>query len=434
MARKFLLTDIAVKAAKPRDKVYRLKDGSGLFLVVSPAGGKWWEFRYYYQGKDQTLSIGRYQDELGRTQISLSDARQVHRAAQEQLEDGVNPAAAKKAAALEIKTAGLTFAEAAESYLEHREALAKAGKLKGKDDNGSKLRLHVLKHLGAMPVAEISPKQILDVLLRIHADGREATVEKLRSIIRGVYQHAILRLGLDITNPTLELRYIPELKKSRPKPFRYAETPEALGRVLQALEPGRDGTVTQRAAWMLPRVFVRPSELAGALWGEVDLKSALWRIGGVRMKAGGAHTVPLSKQVLQQFEELKELTGDGVFVFPSVRTKGKWSGRITPESLRKVLTDLGFGKESLDGTTAHGFRHCASTFLRELGYDPRFVELQLAHSEQSSVAARYNHAEFLTERREMMQAWSEYLDKLRAEADGDTEEAGADVEGELLPA
>ena len=421
MARKNLLSDIAIKALKPGQKLRRVMDGGGLFVEVSPAGGKWFVFRYSYQGRQTALGLGGYPE------TSLADAREKHKAAQEQIAAGINPAALRKAAAIEKKTVGTTFSQVAESYLEHRQALAMAGKLRGKDDNGSKLRLHILSHFGPMPIADITPKQVLDILLRVHADGREATVEKLRSILRGVFQHAILRMGLAITNPTNELRHIGELKKSRAKPFRYAQTPEQLGRILFALEPGREGTITQRAAWLLPRVFVRPAELAGALWSEVYFKEALWRIEGTRMKAGGKHNVPLSKQARQHLEALKELTGDSPFLFPSIRAKGKWSGRITPESLRKALIDLGFGPESLDGTTAHGFRHCASTFLRELGHDPRFIELQLAHGERSKVAAHYNHADYIPERREMMQAWSDYLEKLRAEA-------AAEVEGELLPA
>jgi|GEM_PF-435779 len=417
MARKFMLTDVQVKALGPGEKLRRVPDGSGLFLAVDPRGNKWWEFRYAHLGRQTSIGLGSY------FEVPLAEARKKAALAREQLKEGKSPAAERKAVVAAEKTAGTTFAEVAASYVEHRKSLVLKGKLKG-DDTEDRLRCHVMKQLGPLPIAEISPKRVLDVLIGVHSKGKAATVEKLRSILRGLFRHAILRMGLAIHNPMNELKNIDELKTAPQKPFRYAETPEALGRVLLALEGIKNGTITERATWLAPHVFLRPSEIAGATWAEINFKEKLWRIDGGRMKMGGKHIVPLSKQVLEHLKELRALTGDGVFLFPSVRTKGEHSGRIRPESLRKTLIDLGFGPESLGGTTAHGFRHCASTFLRELGHDPRYVELQLNHVERKKVVRTYNHAEFLEKRAEMMQDWSHYLDQLilkaKAEADSST--------------
>ena len=417
MPRRFLLTDFQVKSLKPGLKPRRYSDGQGLFLLVTPSGCKRFEYRFRFHGRETSIGLGSY------PQTSLSEARAEHKVAAELLRQGTNPAAERKAVIAVEKTAGTTFAEVAASYVEHRKSLVLKGKLKG-DDTEDRLRCHVMKQLGPLPIAEISPKRVLDVLIGVHSKGKAATVEKLRSILRGLFRHAILRMGLAIHNPMNELKNIDELKTVPQKPFRYAETPEALGRVLLALEGIKNGTITERATWLAPHVFLRPSEIAGATWAEINFKEKLWRIDGGRMKMGGKHIVPLSKQVLEHLEELRALTGDGVFLFPSVRTKGEHSGRIRPESLRKTLIDLGFGPESLDGTTTHGFRHCAATFLRELGHDPRYVELQLNHVERKKVVRTYNHAEFLEKRAEMMQDWSNYLDRLilkaKAEADSST--------------
>jgi len=419
MAKENLLTDIKLKAlkSKPGEKLRRHKDGGGLFFVVHPSGRTWFEYRYNINGKKSSFGLGGYPD------VSIKEARDKHKAAKAQVVEGVDPAATKKAAIAAKKTEGTSFREVADSWLEHRKKLIKEGKLTGKDVWTGRLRNHLMPALGSKPIAEITSREILNVLLRVKDRGNEATVSKLRNILNGIYQHAKVRMGLTIGEPMNDLRRISELKRTSPaKHFRYADTPEKLGVVLAALESVKDGTLAQRAVWLAPRVFLRPDEIAGAMWSEINLEKRIWRVDKQRMKMKNDHIVPLSTQVIRHLAELKELTGDCEFVFPSIRTKGFFGGRLNPESLRKVLTDLGFGKQALSGgTTTHGFRHCAATFLRERGFNGEWIEIQMAHSKRNTVEATYNHASYLPQRYQMMQAWSEYLDQLaRAVADGDS--------------
>ena len=403
MAAKFLLTDIQVKALKPKEKLYRVKDGGGLFVVVLPKGSKRFEFRYSYQGKETAIGLGSYPD------TSLAEAREKHQAARNQLKkEGINPATAKQAIVQAEKAAGMTFAEAAASFLENRQSLKRIG------ETGRRLEFHILPVLGHLPLAEIKTPQLLEILVGIHKTGIEETARRCRMYISQIFQHAVVR-GWTAHNPARELERLPELQRTRkPQPHRYFKTPAELGRFLLDIEPGRNGSLVERALWMAPHVFLRSSELVGAMWSEFDFDNALWRIPGGRMKAGGAHYVPLSKQVLQHLTKLKELTGKGDFLFMG---RPGYQETINAESLRRALNRLGYGPNVLSGSCSpHGFRSCASTFLREEGHDPRFIELQLAHSERSKTVASYNHADHLPQRRKLMQAWSDYLDKLRVAA------------------
>jgi predicted CopG family antitoxin len=220
-----------VKSLKPGLKPKRYKDGQGLFLLITETGRKRFEYRFRFYGRESSLGLGSYPE------TSLAEARQQHQAALEQLRQGINPVAKRKAVVVAEKTAGTSFAEVAKSYVEHRKSLVLAGKLRG-DDTEDRLRRHLMKRFGPLPIAEIRHKQVLDFLMEIYSQGKAATVEKLRSILRGVFRHAILRMGLTITNPMLELKNIDELKGAPQKPFRYAETPEALGRILLASKSG----------------------------------------------------------------------------------------------------------------------------------------------------------------------------------------------------
>jgi integrase len=412
VAQKFILTDIQVKAAKPGEKLRRVKDGGGLFLVISPSGGKWWEYRYRLQEKETSIGLGSYPD------VSLADAREKHSDARKKVKAGINPAAERKAAAVEAKAAGMTFAEATASFLENRQNLKRIGEI------GRRLELYILPVLGKLPLAEITTPQLLELLVGIHKRGIEETARRCRTYISQVFQHAVVR-GWTPYNPTRELERLPELQRtSKPQPHRYFKTPAELGRFLLYIESRRDGSLVERALWLAPRVFLRSSELCGAEWREFDFSNALWRIPGGRMKAGGAHVVPLSEQVLQHLAELKKITGESDFVF-----MGRIGCRetVNPESLRMALRRAGYGPHVLSGnSTPHGFRSCASTFLREQGYDPHHIEAQLAHGKRSKIEAAYNHASYIPQRRELMQFWSDYLCKLR-------DEAAVEADSEPLP-
>ncbi|MDR1044950.1 MAG: site-specific integrase [Candidatus Adiutrix sp.] len=232
-----------------------------------------------------------------------------------------------------------------------------------------------------------------------------------------IFQYGIVK-GLAARNPAADLQGIPELRKTGPvKHQRAVKAPADLGRLLLALET-IDGTLAGKALGLAPYVFVRAGELAGARWAEVDLASSFWRIPAERVKMKGEHLVPLARQVKDRLTALHELTGGGPCLFPAL-TGGQ--APMNPESLRRALNRLGYGPGALVSHTTHGFKSVARTFLRERGFDPAWIEMQLAHGERNKVVAAYNHADYIPQRQTMMQAWADYLDELREAARAESE-------------
>jgi integrase len=402
------LTDIFIKNLKSGPKPVKYADGGGLYLVVTPTGGKLWRYKYDFEDRERLLSIGRYPI------ITLADARERLLAAKRELAAGRNPAAEKQEAKAARRAAQeaeiLTFEKAAGDYFQTRQGvyseksnLALLGRLKK----------HIFPALGAKPIADISATELLEVLTKVKATGREEMASRLRQYSGQIFKFA-MRKGWAKANPASALEGIPELKKTGPqKHQRAVRTPGALGRLLADMETYNDGIVGA-ALRLQPYVFLRSSELCRGRWMEVDFDDALWRIPAERMKAKADHLVPLARQVMERLETLRQLTSGNEFMFPS------WSGGqspITPESLWRALNRLGYGPTAFNGGhTPHGFRSAAATLLREKGYPGDWVEIQLAHAERDKIVAAYNHALYVPQRREMMQAWADYLDGLRAQA------------------
>jgi len=402
------LTDVQIRNFKPGPKLQKYTDGGGLILVVTPAGGKNWRFKFRYEGKEQTLSLGQY-PELG-----LKDAREKHFAARKQLMAGINPAAEKQAQKLAAKTEALTFEKAAVSFLEARREHGYAGR--ATDDILGRLQKHVFPALGTRPLAEITAPEILEAMLAIKRKGVQETAKRCRQYISQIFQYSIVK-GWVERNPAADLQGIYELRKTTPvKHQRAVKTPGELGRLLLAIETIKD-TLAGKALDIAPYVFVRASELACARWTEIDLASSFWRIPAERMKMKGAHLVPLARQVKERLEALHELTGGESCLFPA---KVGSQAPMRPESLRMALIRLGYGPGALISHTTHGFKSAASTFLRERGFDPAWIEIQLAHGERNKVVAAYNHADYIPQRQSMMQAWADYLDELREAARSDS--------------
>jgi integrase len=258
-------------------------------------------------------------------------------------------------------------------------------------------------------LGEITAREILEVLLAVRRQGIEETARRCRQYLSQIFQHAIVRGWAD-RNPAADLQGIPELRKIGPtRHQRAVKTPAELGRLLRDIESISD-TLAGKALGLAPYVFVRAGELAGARWAEVDLASSLWRIPAERMKMKGEHLVPLARQVKDRIEALHELTGGGPCLFPAL---SGGQAPMNPESLRRALDRLGYGPGALVSHTTHGFKSCASTFLREQGFNPAWIEIQLAHGERNKVVAAYNHADYIPQRQEMMQRWADYLDELK---------------------
>jgi integrase len=398
------LSDIFIRNLKPRLGQVKYADGGGLTLVVTPAGGKNWWFRFRFEGKEQTLSLGAY------PAVGLAEARKRHLTAKMELEAGRNPATEKQAAKVAQKAAALTFEQAAASFLEARREHGYEGR--ATDDIFGRLQKHIFPALGSRPLKEITAPELLGVLLNIKRQGIQETAKRCRQYLSQIFQHAIVK-GWTERNPAADLQGIHELKKTGPvKHHRAVKTPMELGRLLLALESIKD-TLAGKALDLAPYVFVRSSELSGACWAEIDMASSFWRIPAERMKMKGDHLVPLARQVKERLENLRELTGGGPCLFPSFV---KSQSPMRPETLRLALVRLGYGPGALVSHTTHGFKSTASTFLRERGFNPAWIEIQLAHGERNKVVAAYNHADYIPQRQRMMQAWADYLDELREAA------------------
>ena len=413
------LTDLIIRRLKPQEKVKKYADGHGLCFVVSPQGGRWWEYRFRFQGKARVLSLGQY------PVVTLAEARQKHLEARKQLEAGIDPAAEKRAKKIEVKAQATTFREVAEDYIEaRRESVSKYETERIK----MCMRNHLYPALGDRPIGEIDALEILEAVRAIRAKKNGANnmndaVQRCGNYAGHVFMHAI-RHKLARHNPVAELKGAPELKRIGPSKHQRSLTTEAdFGRLLADIaikaekHKDRDDYTALKALWLAPYAALRPGELAGGQWSEIDLEGAVWRIPPERMKMKDGHIVPLAPQVVEYLKALKEQTGWSKFLFPARQNDGKTS--INAESIRKCLNDLGYSKtHAAGGHTSHGFRASFSTLVREKGFASAdiHVELQLAHIKRNDVQAAYDHAKYIPERRAMMARWADYVDRLRSEA------------------
>jgi integrase len=380
------LNDLKVKGAKAGAKPYKLADERGLYLLIQPTGSKLWRFDYRHAGKRKTLAIGTYPDS------PLSIARKRLGEARAQLEDGIDPSAARQAAkaAHVAKTENSFEAIAREWFGKYSPGWAKSHA----DKIIRRLERDVFPWMGSQPIAEIEPKELLAVLRRIEARGKLETAHRAHQNCGQVFRYAVAT-GRAPRDPSGDLRGA--LAPWKPQHYATITDAKAIGELLRAMEGHSGSLVTASALKLSPLLFVRPGELRRAEWAEIDLDKAEWRIPAEKMKARVIHIVPLPDQALSILRELHPLTGAGRYVFPSVRTRREPMSENTVNAALRRL----------------GFRGMASTLLNEQGWNRDAIERQLAHGERDQVRAAYNYAEFMPERRKMMQAWADYLDRLR---------------------
>lgn len=390
------LTAQAVKAAKPKDKIYRSFDGGGLYLEVKPAGSKYWYLKYRIAGKEKRLFIGVY------PQKTLKEAREDRDDAKKLLGNGIDPSELKQQA----KRAG---AEVREDGFENvgREWFAKF-KPSWKENHSKRiirrLEADVFPWIGNRPCAEISAPELLTVLRRVEERGAIESAHRVKQTCGQVFRYAIAT-GRAERDPSQDLKgALPPPKKSN---FATITKPEEIGALLRAIYSYEGHFVTLCALRLAPLVFVRPGELRHAEWSEINFEGSEWRIPAEKMKMGAIHIVPLSKQAVAVLKEIEPLTGRGRFIFPSIRTRKR---PMSENTVLGALRRLGYSKEEMTG---HGFRSMASTLLNEQGWNRDAIERQLAHSERDGIRAAYNYAEYLPERKKMMQAWANYMDSLR---------------------
>lgn len=385
------LTDPRIKSAKPKERPYKLSDGAGMYLYVTPTGGRYWRLKYRFGGKEKTLALGVYPD------VTLARARKKRHAARELLDEGKDPGLAKKEAKRkEIMRANNTFEGVAREWHEqqsHRWTERHANKVM------SSLERNIFPSLGSRPIADIEAPELLDVLRVIERRGALATAHDVLQRCGAVFRYAIASCKASY-NPMADL-------KDALKPVKtthYASLSEQdLPEFLEKLDAYDGHKITQLAMRLLMLTFVRTVELRGARWEEFELEKQLWRIPAERMKQGVEHLVPLSDQAIDVLEELKPLTAHYDFVFPNRINIRK---PMSENTVLYALYRMGYHGKA----TGHGFRSTASTTLNEMQFPSDAIERQLAHGERDKVRASYNKAQYLDKRTEMMQAWADFLD------------------------
>lgn len=400
------LSDIKIRSLKggvkqdgtATSKAYKVTDEKGLYIEVKPSGSKLWRFKYRFGGKEKLLSVGIYPD------VGLKEARAKRDELRKQVAGGIDPSDLRKAEKL-VK-AGMDSFEfvAREWHSKH--------KVNWSESHASRtltrLQNDVFPWLGKKNIGEIKPPELLQVLRRVESRGALETAHRIHQVCGQIFRYAVAT-GRAERDSAADLKGA--LPPAKPKHHASIVEPKQIGELLRAINGYSGAFVTSCALRLAPLLFVRPGELRQAEWAEFDLDNAEWRIPAEKMKMKTLHIVPLSKQAISIIKELQPLTGSGKYLFPSIRTKSR---PMSENTVNGALRRLGFSKDEMTG---HGFRSMASTLLNEQGWNSDAIERQLAHSERDGVRAAYNYAQYLPERKKMMQAWADYLDGLASGAD-----------------
>ncbi|QTM22176.1 tyrosine-type recombinase/integrase [Neisseria sicca] len=389
------LNDRQIKNAKPAEKPFKLNDGKGLYLYINTSGGKLWRFDFSHNGKRKTLSIGKYPT------VSLVEARQAAENARRLLVSGQDPSEAKQQEKRERQAAALnTFESIARRW--HTDNLHR-----WKENHAARVLRYfetdVFPVIGARAIQEIRVSDIKAVIDGVMARGVNNTAEKIREWTGAIFDYAVM-LEIVETNPAYSLRkYIPAKQTDHRPALPREELTEFFRRLILAeIEP------QNRIALILNMLtFLRSTELRGGQWNEIDFDVAIWTVPAQRMKHEKTapkppHAVPLADWTLELLAELKELTGNTPFLFPS---RTKTDGFISDATIGRIIERMGYKGR----VTPHGFRSLASSVLNEQGFNPDAIERQLAHIENNKIRAAYNRADYLNERKGFMQWYSDFL-------------------------
>ncbi len=388
------LTELQLKHLKPKDKLYRVSDDRGLIIEVTPNGSKLWRWRFSYQGKGQMLALGKY------PAVTLAQARRARDAAYAMVDIGKHPLREKKIERLRnMHNGDNSFENIARRWLDDRDGYdAKYNK-----QCLSRLETHVFPLIGMLPIAEISIPDVFHVVEKIGKGGTVETAKRMKQIMSQVFRYASHR-GLCTGNPASDLRGV--LPTTAEKHFACIH-PRELPEFLQAME-AREDDLTKSAMKLLALTFVRTGELIAAKWEEIDWEREEWNIPQERMKMKRPHVVPLCTQALALLRDLQGKTGNKTFIFFSAASKHK---HISNGAVLMALRRMGYKNRM----TGHGFRTLASTILNEKGYAPDVIERQLAHQETDKIRGAYNRAEYMLERKKMMQDYADFLERVQKE-------------------
>lgn len=394
-----MLTDTAARTAKPGKKPVRLFDSGGMYLEVSPSGGKWWRLKYRHLGKEKRLSLGVYPE------ISLKAARERRDESRKLLAEGIDPSENRKASrSTRVDRAANSFEVVAREWFEKYSPNWAA-------NHSSRilrrLEKDIFPWLGGRPIADIKAPELLATIRRMEKRDVLETAHRALGTCGQIFRYAVVT-GRAERDPTGDLRgALPPVKGEH---FAAVTDPKQVGKLLRAFDAYEGSLIVQCALRLAPLVFVRPGELRSAQWTDIDLTAAEWRYKV--SKTSTEHIVPLSKQAIAVLRLIQGLTGGGQYVFPSGRSPKR---PMSDNAILAAMRRMGIGKEEMSG---HGFRAMARTILDEvLGVRPDLIEHQLAHAVRDPNGRAYNRTSHLADRRKMMQRWADYLDKLKAGAE-----------------
>jgi len=389
------LTDLKIRRSKPAEKAYKVADSGGLYIEVRPTGSKLWRYRYRIAGKENVFAIGEYPD------LSLADARAKRDEAKALVKQGFHPSHVRQAEKLEnIADGGNTFKVIAQEYIEQK------SRTWSEDYAGQferAMKLNVYPRIGRLPIRQVTAAHILEIMRTIEKRGAPTFANRVRGWISQVFRFAASTMRVD-ADPAAVLAgaiTVPEPEHATPL------EPVRIGEFLKRLKNYTGRRTTCIALELLLLTFVRTAEARRAEWRDIDWDDRIWKIPASKMKKRRVHWVPLSDQVLKLLEELHGITGSGQYLFPNTHRQGIMGAR----TVNRALENMGYPPGDVTG---HDFRATASTLLYERGYHGAHIELQLAHVKKDKTEAAYNHAQFLPERRQLMQDWADYVASLES--------------------
>lgn len=389
------LTEVKLRAIKASGRIERFHDSAGLYLELSAAGGKHWRWKYKFDGREKRLSFGAWPE------VSLKEARQKRDEARAMVAKGVDPGQEKKRGR-DDGVDVVTFRALAEEYVRNQRNVWAESHAVTVD---GRLRLDVYPRIGDRPITEIEPTDVLAILRGIEARRAFETASRVLGLCSLIFRYGVA-IGVVKSDPCRDLR-------GALVPFQHGQhaaltKPRDVGAFLLAIDDYKGSAVVRAALAFSALTFCRPGEIRHAEWSEVDFATEGWTIPEVKMKTRVEHRVPLSRQAVEVLKWIQPLTGSGRYVFPGPRGKDR---PLSENGVNAAIRSMGYGREQM---TAHGFRAMASTLLNERGHRPDVIEAQLSHKGTDKIRAIYNRAQYLDERRQLMQAWADYLDELRA--------------------
>ena len=384
------LSDIEVRKSKPGEKPYKLADSRGMFLLITPAGGKLWRLKYRFGGAEKLMALGRYPD------ITLAQARERRDEARKQLAEGIDPMAERKGN--RDPKSGTPFSEVAELWLAHWSPDKTSRHARTVKE---RIKANILPAIGSRPVSEIEAPELVAMAQSIQARGANEVAKRVLQTSGQIFRFAITH-GHAKRNPAADFEPTDALKAYKTKNQARVEVGE-FPALLRDIQQYKGRYATRQAMQLMALTFVRTSELIGAEWQEFDFEKARWTIPAARMKMRRPHIVPLSRQAIKVLDVLRPFTGSEKLLFLGDHDRNK---SMSSKAIMQALEIMGYKGRM----TGHGFRGLASTILHEQGYNHDHIELQLAHAPKDSASSPYNYALYLEPRTLMMQEWADFLD------------------------